>query len=197
VIGRILASAILTSLTLAAPAYAAKPIQLPPAPVACAITDVSPSATACSGFYDGNLLGGSADKKTAASAALLSLGLVTDGTWLEAFDFGQGSNKVDFAAKLNGVTYIGIHFGAGNDGPVHGHQGGGTAFYKITFAPDADLDFFFTGFPGGANSSARLYATAAPTSVVPEPATWAMMIVGFGLAGSAVRVTRRKSASFA
>jgi choice-of-anchor A domain-containing protein len=30
-------------------------------------------------------------------------------------------------------------------------------------------------------------------SMVPEPATWAMMIVGFGLVGSAVRATRRRS----
>ena len=32
------------------------------------------------------------------------------------------------------------------------------------------------------------------TSAVPEPATWAMMIMGFGLAGSAMRQSRRKSA---
>jgi hypothetical protein len=33
---------------------------------------------------------------------------------------------------------------------------------------------------------------AAPISAVPEPATWAMMIVGFGLAGSALRLGGRK-----
>ncbi len=33
---------------------------------------------------------------------------------------------------------------------------------------------------------------AAPISAVPEPATWAMMIVGFGLAGSALRQGGRK-----
>lgn len=32
-------------------------------------------------------------------------------------------------------------------------------------------------------------------SAVPEPGAWALMIVGFGLAGSAVRVTRRRSLS--
>jgi hypothetical protein len=35
----------------------------------------------------------------------------------------------------------------------------------------------------------------ATISAVPEPATWAMMIMGFGLAGSAVRSSRRKTAA--
>lgn len=35
----------------------------------------------------------------------------------------------------------------------------------------------------------------ATVSAVPEPATWAMMIMGFGLAGSAVRNSRRKMAA--
>jgi hypothetical protein len=35
----------------------------------------------------------------------------------------------------------------------------------------------------------------ATVSAVPEPATWAMMIMGFGLAGSAVRNSRRKAAA--
>jgi hypothetical protein len=30
-------------------------------------------------------------------------------------------------------------------------------------------------------------------SAVPEPATWAMMIIGFGAVGSMVRQTRRRS----
>ena len=38
-------------------------------------------------------------------------------------------------------------------------------------------------------------ATFAPTSAVPEPATWAMMIAGFGVVGVAVR--RRRAAALA
>jgi hypothetical protein len=33
----------------------------------------------------------------------------------------------------------------------------------------------------------RIYGEAAPTSAVPEPASWALMIAGFGLAGAAMR----------
>ena len=32
------------------------------------------------------------------------------------------------------------------------------------------------------------------SSAVPEPATWAMMIIGFGAAGSMVRTARRQNA---
>ncbi|MBS0488498.1 MAG: PEPxxWA-CTERM sorting domain-containing protein, partial [Proteobacteria bacterium] len=31
-------------------------------------------------------------------------------------------------------------------------------------------------------------------SAVPEPATWAMMIIGFGVVGSTVRASRRRTA---
>ena len=36
------------------------------------------------------------------------------------------------------------------------------------------------------------YAPVPPTSAVPEPATWAMMIAGFGLAGGALRTRRSR-----
>lgn len=36
-------------------------------------------------------------------------------------------------------------------------------------------------------------ATFALSSAVPEPATWAMMIVGFGAVGAMVRVSRRRN----
>jgi hypothetical protein len=35
-------------------------------------------------------------------------------------------------------------------------------------------------------------AIASLSSAVPEPATWAMMIIGFGAAGSTVRSARRR-----
>jgi hypothetical protein len=35
---------------------------------------------------------------------------------------------------------------------------------------------------------------SSPISAVPEPATWAMMIIGFGAVGSMVRTTRRRNA---
>ncbi|MES3029084.1 MAG: PEPxxWA-CTERM sorting domain-containing protein [Pseudomonadota bacterium] len=55
-----------------------------------------------------------------------------------------------------------------------------------------------TGYGMGYNFpwSAQGYtlATFALSSAVPEPATWAMMIIGFGAVGSMVRASRRRNA---
>jgi hypothetical protein len=61
------------------------------------------------------------------------------------------------------------------------------------------LDAFFTlmtknnpdGLPGGSNTAVfTLGQVTVPVAAVPEPATWAMMLGGFGLIGAA---TRRRS----
>ena len=39
------------------------------------------------------------------------------------------------------------------------------------------------------------FDTIATVSAAPEPATWAMLMTGFGLAGSAVRQRRRQTAA--
>lgn len=49
---------------------------------------------------------------------------------------------------------------------------------------------FFGGF-GGSNTSARVYGDLSIDGAVPEPATWALMILGFGAVGYAMR--RRKA----
>ncbi|MES2995013.1 MAG: PEPxxWA-CTERM sorting domain-containing protein [Patescibacteria group bacterium] len=45
-------------------------------------------------------------------------------------------------------------------------------------------------FPNGYGYFSTYYVTNESLSAIPEPATWAMMIVGFGLAGSALRRSR-------
>ena len=46
----------------------------------------------------------------------------------------------------------------------------------------------------GTNDSLGGYIDNITISAVPEPATWAMMIIGFASAGSMVRSARRKQA---
>ena len=45
-------------------------------------------------------------------------------------------------------------------------------------------------------SNATLYTTGSPPGV-PEPATWAMMLLGFGAAGTALRRSRRRTTALA
>ena len=77
-----------------------------------------------------------------------------------------------------------------------------TAFYK--FDAGVNLDTFSQAF--GSASGARLYSTGpAPLrprtdglgaiAAIPEPATWAMMILGFGAAGAVLR--RRRAVAIA
>ena len=65
------------------------------------------------------------------------------------------------------------------------------------------IDVMFNGFPVGtgfksgnlifASTSASFPGAGANVGAVPEPATWAMMLLGFGAVGSAMRRSRRKN----
>ena len=65
-----------------------------------------------------------------------------------------------------------------------GGGGGGSSAAALAPAQAASLPAAFA--PGGGEQQVAL------VGVVPEPATWAMMIVGFGLSGLGLR--RRRSA---
>ena len=69
-------------------------------------------------------------------------------------------------------------------------QGGVTAFYRF----DAGVNMDTFGINPGSISGVSLYSTG-PLGMVPEPAAWAMMILGFGLIGGAMR--RRQTATVA
>ena len=69
---------------------------------------------------------------------------------------------------------------------------------RATFTPEGAFRFSFTQTTGGANGLVRLtFGAAPPAGAVPEPATWAMMIGGFGLAGGALRSARRRKGKLA
>jgi len=159
----------------------------------CNLTDVTPNAGACDGFYEGNMLNQSPPDIITQTAALLALGLVWDGT-LEEAQLNLNSPTIDFATLLSGTTYIGIHWGAGQ-GPVD-VPGGVTGFYRLDLAADAELDVILSAF--GSQSGARLYLTqpcvgdcGGGGNEIPEPGTWALMILGFGATGAMLRQRRR------
>ena len=152
----------------------------------CKTSDLTSGAVACAGFYNKNVLNNKAENIEIQKVALKSLGFVWDGDFnaVEKIELG-GSKNADFATLLQGVTYVAFHFGNGNGGP-----GNATAFYKLDAGTGLDvINLFYK-----ASSNAVLYSTT-PTfqSAVPEPATWAMMIIGFGAVGSMVRTSRRRN----
>lgn len=91
---------------------------------------------------------------------------------LTFYEFGQGGGfSITRGYTGMGIRYYGAQlFGGALDAPV---------FSPAIFTLDNDF------FP----SSSTL--TITPLGAVPEPATWMMLIVGFGLAGAAVRQRRR------
>lgn len=146
------------------------------------ITNVASDKQTCNGYYAGNLLNNNGSNVADQKAALASLGFDTTGFNFNSYQKLTNLNGAnpDFGVPLSGLTYIAIHYGNGTGSPATGNV---TAFYKLdltgTSLSQLNLNF-------RASSSAVLYSTQAPPAV-PEPATWAMMLGGFGLLGAASR----------
>jgi hypothetical protein len=169
-------------------------------PVVCSLDDISIAALACSGFFSKNIL----DNKDvdAQISGLAAIGITWDGDFsgLDSSGLKQDLNKatqVDFeqlfGQKVYGITAIGIHFGGGGDDGV----GNGTAFYKFDAGTNG-TNILALNYPG--SSGIVLYSTGhappPPLQAVPEPASWLMMVGGFGLVGSALR-SRKSAVRFA
>ena len=160
----------------------------------CALSDLSIAASACSGFFEGNLLSNNGSDLAAQTTALTAIGLSNWNGAIAEPQLNLSSSLVDFQTALNGPTWIGVHFGGGNGGP--NPQGGGvTAFYR--FDAGVNVNTFTLNY--SAASAARLYATGpvppppisgSGIAPIPEPASWALMIVGFGTAGAILRRRR-------
>ena len=171
------------------------------APVACSVNDISVAAIACSGFYAGNLLSNSSPDIAAQITGLQAIGFTWDGDFNGLVAAGNkfdanGATTLNFAEPLSGITVLGIHFGGGGPAGV----GNGTAFYR--FDAGTTLSAFNLAYQG--SSGVVVYSTGhgqpdlppIEQGDVPEPASWAMMIAGFGMVGAAMR-RRRASVRFA
>ena len=182
------------ALLSASPATAGKPrIQTLPAPEApCDLGLTTPDAIDCSGYYSQNLLSGNAtdiaDQQEAI--ALLDGDFEWDGNWAEVeatkvlMLTGTDGNQIDFGTTLFGQTIIGAHFGN-----VDGPAGNVSVFWLFDFGTEGADFVMLDNIEGFSN--AILYSTGTPA--VPEPGTWAMMLLGFGAAGYAMRRNRRRA----
>ena len=153
---------------------------------ACDLTVSDPDAQACAGAYQGNLLNNSSidDLNAALDALIGGSGFDPDAIWSQLdptkaiFSPGTGT-VVDFTQTLIGLNILAAHFGDGGTG-----LGDRTILYLFDFGAGADsVDLGIQGFSD---------AVQVPAPV-PEPATWTMMLLGFGAAGYAIR-RRRKTA---
>jgi hypothetical protein len=93
-----------------------------------------------------------------------------------------GVTPIDFGVTLFGLQIIGAHFGN-----VAGAAGNVSVFWLIDFGAAGGT---LTLDDASGWSNAVLYTP--PGNSVPEPATWAMMLLGFGAAGTALRRSRRR-----
>lgn len=195
--------------TMSAPVYAAPPPTPTPATDPCSYGVVT-GAIACVGYYGGNLLTGGVGSSTTATEQtyinlLLSGPATTSGggysppytgintsTVIGALGSLSGTAGVPFTydfspLQLSGLTIFAAHFGNFPDS----NSTDVTAFWLLNLGSTPTSSITINNGQGVSN--AQIFATGTPP--VPEPATWAMMLLGFGGIGMALRRSRRRTAA--
>jgi hypothetical protein len=155
------------------------------------LTDVS-GATACSGYDTGNIFDASGSDPATVTGLLANIGFNASSinfstlyanTGLKLTLSGNTTLSFGAAPTLFGPTFIGIHWG--------GAGGGRSAVYKLDLSSPASTITIIGQNPGG-SSNATLFFTTPYSAAVPEPAAWALMILGLGAVGG---IMRRRSAA--
>jgi hypothetical protein len=107
---------------------------------------------------------------------------------VRVFSFYWGSIDLYNSVELYGAGDVLLHTVAGGDfSPANGDQ----------IVPGTNMRVTFTADPGAPIYKVRFISTGVAfefddiaTGAVPEPATWALLIAGFGLVGAAARRRR-------
>ena len=204
---------LITALASAAIAFAATPASASGGPPDANPTDNPCTSTyaaasgsdaiACQGYYGGNILQDqdSAAIQTAVDALLSQhptdpdpqTGYVplpyTYGGILETIDGLNSTSAVaTFATLLSGQVIIGAHFGQNAD-PGAAGENSFTGFWLFNITTPTHSIVFDSAL--GTSNVVLLQNT--PVRGVPEPATWAMMLLGFGGIGFAMRRGRKQN----
>ena len=155
----------------------------------CASGPLAPTADKCAGYFSGNTMSGNRDDVAQQQTAINQL--IGAGQYTVDWNALQAAGKIvsgsDFnalnalLANAGGQVILGFHWGN-----VPGPQGNVSAIYLWDNVRMGDIRLTDTqGY-----SNAVLYRSAA-VAAVPEPGTWALMLIGFGAAGASLR--RRRS----
>jgi len=188
-----------TAIAAASPAYA----DVTPTNDPCTYGYVT-GAVACQGYYGGNLITGSMNSATTTAENNAINQLITNAvsqgpgytppylgldydTVLGAVTDLNGSATLNFGSlNLSGLTIVGAHFGNNIDSDPNNI----TAFWLLDLGNNVTHTITLSN--GQGSSNAQIFSTGTPA--VPEPATWAMMLLGFGAIGVAMRRSPRKRA---
>jgi hypothetical protein len=172
----LLGAAMAVAMSISTPALAAVSVDAA-CPTDLTLSDGS-SLAGCSGRLDGSLFDYASNADI--NAALTKLGyngpaithraLVGQGS----LDSLAGSRAVNLPGGFSGTVYVGVQYDGGKDGP------GKMAIYKIA-ASDLDLGALNKKVGGNA------VVLAAVPARLPETATWAMLLIGFGAVGFVLR----------
>ena len=172
---------------LALPGTAQATVQVGAAPTISPCTNFTFSVTiiACAGGYSTNLLQTSLTDPTGL-AALASLGAPNSGIFLEPKlgPLDSATGIINFNTLLTGMTVFAFHAGGAGDGDQ------GTFFFQFNAGAGVDVITINDRLNSNATglSNAALFQTGQ--GAVPEPATWAMMLLGFGAMGVSLRRRR-------
>jgi PEP-CTERM motif len=198
------------SLAVTTPAAASVPVSLNNCSGSLALP--TPDAIQCIGYYTGNVLNGSSDDVAAQQAAVAALGGSFNGNWSALASSTNpyfvldtdpttpnpgltNGNQLNFGTMLSGLTIIGAHFGNIPDpfaNPNNNGQTGNVSVFWL-FNLTTPTDHITLDNTQGWSNAALYQTQPPPPPGVPEPATWAMMLMGFGATGFAMRRSRRKA----
>ena len=152
---------------------------------ACDPTRTNPDAVACAGYYAGNLNNNASedDLNAALDALVGGGGFDPDVVFVDIEDtkdfFDETGGVLTFDSALLGEQILSLHFG--NAQNEFGTDV--TVLYLFNFAnPTSSIILGQDGFSNG---------ILIGGGAVPEPATWAMMLLGFGAIGYSLRRRRK------
>lgn len=171
----------------------------PPTLADCTATygTVVNGAVGCQGFFTGNIFNQS--DAAIQQTAVGNLGASFNGVFGSLPSGSLSGNTVGFGQTLYGVTIVGMHFGnIANPNNLNFVGQGNNENVSVLWK----FDFGTTGAAGVTLLDTRGFSNAALYNAnlvppIPEPGTWAMLILGFGAVGGAMRATGKRRVTLA